>query len=365
MLKSLKLKNFTVFPEADLEFGKNLNIIIGENGLGKTHLLKVAYAGIAASAATHALEQWSHGDDLRMDIKSKLSGVFRAESLLNLIHRRKSDLNYHLNNELSLDYRFDDSKLDFGFKVRARVFDFKPDGQARSEEGSVATEFSKPGAYVETRPVFLPTREFLSIYPGFASLYETMHLPFEESWRDTAILLGAPLAKGEREKRIADLLEPIEKVMGGRLILDDSGRFYLKTSQTGRIEMHLLAEGFRKLGMLARLIATGALLDKGYLFWDEPEANLNPKVIKLVARTILDLSTHGIQVFIASHSLFLLRELYILQQGEFSKLDVRCFGLHESANGAIIRQGPSIEDVGDITSLDEDLMQSERYSQIP
>ena len=43
MLKSLKLQNFTVFPEADLKFGKNLNVIIGENGSGKSHLLKAAY----------------------------------------------------------------------------------------------------------------------------------------------------------------------------------------------------------------------------------------------------------------------------------------------------------------------------------
>ena len=151
--------------------------------------------------------------------------------------------------------------------------------------------------------------------------------------------------------------------MGGSIELDGE-RFYLQ-SQSGRIEMNLLAEGLRKLAMLARLVATGSLIGKGSLFWDEPEANLNPKVIKLVARTILDLSEHGVQVFIATHSLFLLRELYILQQGEFSKLDVRCFGLHDSEDGAIIRQGPTIEDVGDITSLDEDLMQSERYSQIP
>ena len=40
-------------------------------------------------------------------------------------------------------------------------------------------------------PVFMPTRELLTIYPGFVSLYETTELPFEETWRDTCILLGA------------------------------------------------------------------------------------------------------------------------------------------------------------------------------
>ena len=35
--------------------------------------------------------------------------------------------------------------------------------------------------------------------------------------------------------------------------------------------------------MLARLIATGMLVDRGCLFWDEPETNLNPQLIRGVA----------------------------------------------------------------------------------
>ena len=44
VLKSLHLENFTVFPDVELNFGKNLNVIIGENGAGKTHILKAAYS---------------------------------------------------------------------------------------------------------------------------------------------------------------------------------------------------------------------------------------------------------------------------------------------------------------------------------
>jgi hypothetical protein len=52
------------------------------------------------------------------------------------------------------------------------------------------------------------------IYPGFVSLYETTHLEFEETWRDTCILLGAPLARGPREGKIKQLLAPLELAMG-------------------------------------------------------------------------------------------------------------------------------------------------------
>ena len=149
--------------------------------------------------------------------------------------------------------------------------------------------------------------------------------------------------------------------MGGSIELNPSGQFYLKLS-SGNMEMHLVAEGLRKLATVARLIATGSLLDKGYLFWDEPEANLNPKIAKTVAKTILQIAASGIQVFIATHSLFLLRELHIHQQGDYKTLDTRCFGLHLGPDGVVnVQQGSTMDDIGDISALDEELAQSDRY----
>jgi len=48
MLQRLHLRNFTVFEDADFEFGPGLNVIVGANGTGKSHVLKVGYA------ATHS-----------------------------------------------------------------------------------------------------------------------------------------------------------------------------------------------------------------------------------------------------------------------------------------------------------------------
>jgi hypothetical protein len=94
----------------------------------------------------------------------------------------------------------------------------------------------------------------------------------------------------------------------------------------------------------------------------EPESNLNPKLIKKVARTILELAQSGIQVFVATHSLFLLRELYILQRREFQHVGTRYFGLHIGHEGGVsVEQGDTMDDVGSIAALDEDLQQPERY----
>ena len=37
------MSNFTCFADLEVSFSDRINVIIGENGLGKTHLLKVLY----------------------------------------------------------------------------------------------------------------------------------------------------------------------------------------------------------------------------------------------------------------------------------------------------------------------------------
>jgi hypothetical protein len=44
--------------------------------------------------------------------------------------------------------------------------------------------------------VLLPAHELLTIYPGFVSVYDSHHLQFDETWRDTCLLLGAATLKG-------------------------------------------------------------------------------------------------------------------------------------------------------------------------
>ena len=38
-LKKIQLDNFTVFDNLTIEFSPGVNIFVGENGLGKTHIM--------------------------------------------------------------------------------------------------------------------------------------------------------------------------------------------------------------------------------------------------------------------------------------------------------------------------------------
>jgi energy-coupling factor transporter ATP-binding protein EcfA2 len=342
--KSLVIENLTVFSNARLNFSKDVNIIVGENASGKTHLLKLLYCIMGVMSLTSLPRQTPSAPTkvmLQGRIANKLTNVFRPESLGRLARRQPGRQRC----DVTVKFAPRDQTISFSF--------------ATNSKSEVSIE-EVPAKWLDSSAAYLPTRELLSIYPGFVSIYESHLLEFEETWRDTCVLLGLPLQRGPKEPRIRELLEPLERAMGGTIESDKNGRFYLKTD-SGRMEMPLVAEGLRKLGMVARLIATGALLDNGYLFWDEPEAGLNPRLIKQVARTILDLGSNGIQVFVATHSLFLMREFEILLAEEGSKLAPHFFGLHPKGDAVEIQEGPTISDIGAIVSLEEDLQQSDRF----
>ena len=343
MLKSLKLKNFTAFPQARLEFARHLNVIVGENGMGKTHLLKLPYATMAVSAE----EGRKRGvrptkTVLQTRLAEKLVNVLRPESLGRLASRRQGRSRC----EVKIMFRRPGTSLGFSFATPSR---------------SEVSVDHYPTYWRRRAPVYLPTHELLTIYPGFVPLYETHYVEFDETWRDTCLLLGAPALRGRRETVIASLLKPLEDQLGGRVVLERNGRFYLAPNSGGLMEMPLVAEGWRKVAMLARLVATGSLLDKDCLFWDEPESNLNPKLIREVARAILLICEAGVQVFIATHSLFLLREFEILLEDEFKEVEQRYFALSRGDDGVEVTQADDLGGIDPLVLLDEDLLQSERF----
>lgn len=178
MLRRLHLKNFTVFPDADFPFASGLNVIVGENGAGKSHVLKAAYTilSVLARGEKESLSSTPTKSYLETAIVRKLVGVFKPDSLGRLARRQVG------RNRCEVEGQFDGGRLGLGFSFNT------------SSKTEVTVE-SVPRKWERLPPVYVPTRELLSHYPGFASLYETSELPFEETWRDTCLLLGAPLAE--------------------------------------------------------------------------------------------------------------------------------------------------------------------------
>ena len=115
--------------------------------------------------------------------------------------------------------------------------------------------------------------------------------------------------------------------------------------------------------MLDYLLRHDLIKPGSTLFWDEPEANLNPASLKLLIHLLHMLSGRGVQVILATHSLFLLREVEILQMNPASAVEPapRYFALDLKQDEVLVTQGDDVADIDPLVALDENLCQSDRY----
>lgn len=319
LIKSIELKNFTLFNNHTLIFSSGLNVFIGENGTGKTQLLKLLYS----LTKTNNLMD-THSNNIKEILKPTVIG--------NLISKGKdrSEIHLHLN-------------------VSRFSFSFTRD--------SIDSTFNKKEEIYNKEVIFIPAKEILSFYTGFLSIYR--QTSFDKTFDDLANNLGKIIPKNRVLENFEEkILKDLEEILGGKIILEED-RFYLLEDDGNRREITLVAEGARKLGTIFHLLANETIQKRGILFWDEPESNLNPKFIKYVAKMLLELEKAGIQIFIATHSLFLVNEIEILREKE-NNIEYFSFGF-DKEQALRVSQSSKLEELKDLVLLDEEIAQGDRF----
>lgn len=289
MIEHLELGNFTAFSRLALDLSPKINVVIGENGTGKTHLLKAAY-GLCAGAPLLKNKPDISGDQFEAEMTEKLLGLFMPldDKLGKMHHQGATD-------QAQLSARFSS-----GHNVTATFF---------NNSRSLAVRDHANFGHRQTEAIFIPTKEVLSFMKGFISLYERFELSFDQTYQDICLLLDLPEVRSEslHEKSKWAMAE-IEHICGGRFIFYGGGKVTFKANDV-EYSANSTAEGFRKVGILSRLLETGAIQPgiSGPLFWDEPESNLNPKLMELLVQVLLELSRNGQQIVLATHDYVLLK----------------------------------------------------------
>jgi AAA15 family ATPase/GTPase len=304
MLERIRLTNFTAFKEIDISLSPGVNIFIGENATGKTHLLKSLYAPLAAL--------YSEEGQKTQRISDKLVNVFlpKEKRLGRLIHRKNKS------SEAVIEIWRSSEKLRLRFSNHAKD----------------ALKWNKAWKNEEIPPsTYIPVKEMLANAPKFLSLYDLYEIHFEEVYADILRKAMSPVLKGPADKTRTRLMEILQQAIDGKVV-NKKEEFYLRNKQ-GELEFTLLAEGMRKLGLVWLLIQNGILQKGATLFWDEPEANLNPKLIKVVVEILLALHQQlGVQIFITTHSYPLLKEFDLQHKDE----DLAYHALFKDTEGTIL-----------------------------
>jgi len=155
------------------------------------------------------------------------------------------------------------------------------------------------------------------------------------------------------------------KLLGGK-VDEEGGRYYLSSTNHPRIEMNLVAEGMRKFAILEKLLANGSLTPQSTLFWDEPEANLNPQLLRELAKVLAELARQGFQIILATHSMSLLKQFHILSREKAEQpLPIRYFGLNaEPGQATTVVTRDDFELLPDIVALEVELEQADDLEEI-
>ena len=110
-IKSLKLKNCGAVPPLDISNMNNLNLIIGENGTGKTFVLKAMYTAIRSA------ENYKRGNDIRTfdDILiDRLRWTYQVEKINEIVNRNSES-------PLEFDMLVDDKTIQFSVTKKTTV----------------------------------------------------------------------------------------------------------------------------------------------------------------------------------------------------------------------------------------------------
>ena len=261
-IDKINIQNFTVFKDIDIVFNKGINLIIGENGTGKTHLLKVLYIGC-------------------QQIKSKTPSD-------NIFYKY---------------FQVDNNAL---FK---NIKNGNPKIMLETDCISVETEITnkiisstKTSAkdYSSTNATFIPSKDILTHSRGFIALSHKFNVPFDNTYID---IINQSLLPNLREipQLGKNILPKLKKIIGGKVIVEND-TFYIQKTNGSKIKFSVEAEGVKKIAILWQLIMNESITKDSILFWDEAEANINPSLYKDIATILLELSRQGVQIFLATHN---------------------------------------------------------------
>lgn len=245
-IDKIKIKNFTVFENTEIEFCDSINVFIGENGTGKTHLLKILYAWCECDSVV------PHTDP--SSFASKVAQCFQTT----LLDRHDTDI----------------------FNIRV-------------------TGSNMPSGVIPA--TFIPAKEMLTHSRGLRVMMKKFSndMPFDITLLDI-IERTEQWKVNNIPEMVTSIIKTLERIIGGTII-QENGDFYVLNYKGVKVPFSCEAEGIKKFGLLWQLLMAEIITKETILIWDEPEANINPKLIPDLVEIILELSRQGVQIFLSTH----------------------------------------------------------------
>ena len=268
IINKLKLENFTVFEDQQIEFEPGINVLIGENGTGKTHILKVLY-----SACQSVDQKVSFPHKL---VLTMLPDDYKISRLLTRKPGNRTGIIRIVASEAE--------------RAPERVLKASFIGKTKKWEADVTGEGGWEESFPGLSSIFIPAKEILSNSYNLNAAVEKNNVRFDDTYLDIINAAKVDISVGRNSDSKNAMLRRIQQMTHGTVVYDTKrDEFYLKN---------------------------GTLEKGSILFWDEPEANINPTYISVIVEMLLELQRQGVQIFISTHDYMIASYFEVKKQKE-------------------------------------------------
>ena len=302
-LKKISLKNFTVFDQLDIDFSSGINVFIGDNGKGKTHVMKVLYSACQAA-------------DKRVSFSNKIVRCFGTEDhrisrLVRKMQGKRGPVNAFI-------------KVVSDGETGSKVITADFNGKTKKWDAKITGEEGWEKQLQELNSIFIPAKEILSNAYKLSAAVEKNNVSFDDTYIDIVNSAKIDISAGKNAIAKQSQLDHIESIINGKVFFDNNrDEFYLKKGNS-KLEFNLVAEGVRKIALLWQLVKNGTLEKGSVLFWDEPEANINPIHLPVIVDLLIELQRSGVQIFISTHD-YILAKYFEIKVSSYDSISFYSF----------------------------------------
>ncbi len=291
MFSKIHLKNFGAFADFTWSDLGRVNVVVGENDTGKSHLLKAMYV---LAKSVEALKKSDEKTTWIETIAHKMRWTFQPTLGLGALIRHGA------------------ASTNVEGTISGKTWEFAFRHVARSPEAVILAPKIRTSS-PDINAIFIPPKEILTTFSAIAVTRESLEIfGFDDTYYDLIKLLRIPPTQGEIDPHLSKVLEDLGDLFDGKIVKAQSSDEFRFNRGKRSYGMPQTADGIKKIGILATLIENRSLNRNSIVFLDEPETNLHPKAITYLTRMLFEIGRTGAQVFLSTHNYLVLKQLQIL-----------------------------------------------------
>lgn len=329
-IRRIVIENFLGFKKIELPTTAGINLVIGENDTGKTGLMKLLYA-VSKSWEVFSRKEYYDKTPFKEVVGEKIFNTFQPRE-----HRRIGDLVTKKQKEPML---FNATYLKGEDTYQRIEFQF-PNSTYRTINDCPE---QVPPVGIHFNCIFIPAKEVLTAFNTIKYVRERLFLPgFDDTYLDLIKALEVPVSLHNKTISLDPVLNQFNDLFDGNIQSVTGEEPFIYSKNNEKYAISVTSEGIKKIGILSTLIRNRQLREGTILFMDEPDANLHPKATRLLVDMLVKIAKSGVQIFMASHSLWVINQLTM--HAKSNSISIYCHSLFRNNSDYIQSEFSDLKD---------------------